>query len=77
MFMLYYNSSGCSTRSHILNADSSPLRRNETNQTDKDLDFLRIGVLKRMSLLLNLNLKQQNTCLKKRIRSTLLTPSKY
>ena len=75
--MLHFTSFWCSTKSHILDTESLPLRRNETNQTDKDLDFLRIGVLKRMSLLLNLNLKQQNTCLKKRMCSTLLTPSKY
>ena len=71
MFMLHYASSWCSPKSHILDTDR------DTNQTDKNLDFLRIGVLKRMSLLLNLNLKHQNTCLKKRMCSTLLIPSKY
>ena len=30
--MLHYTSSWCSTRSHILDSDSSPLRRNESNR---------------------------------------------
>ena len=46
----------------------------ETNQTDKNLDFVPIGMLKRMSLLLNWKLKHLNTCLKKKKCSTLLTP---
>jgi len=32
-----------------------------TNQTDKNLDFPAIGMLKRISLLLNRNLKHLNT----------------
>jgi hypothetical protein len=69
--MLHFTSSWYSPKSHILDTDK------ETNQTDTNLDFFRNGVLKRMSLLLNLNLKHQNTCLKKRMCSTLLIPSKY
>ena len=30
--MLHYTSSWCSTRFHILDSDSSPLRRNESNR---------------------------------------------
>jgi hypothetical protein len=69
--MLHLASSWCLTKSHILDTDR------ETNQTDKKLNFLRIGVHKRISLLLNLNLRHQNTCLKKKMCSTLFTPSKY
>jgi len=38
----------------------------ETNQTDKNLDFVPIGMLKKMSLLLNSKLKHLNTCLTKK-----------
>ena len=64
MFMLYY-SFGCSTRSHILNADSSPLRRNESNR--QKLGLYPIEMLKTISLLLNWNLKHLHTCLKKKV----------
>jgi len=36
----------------------------ETNQTDKNVDCVPIGMLKRISLLLNWNLKHLNTWLK-------------
>ena len=58
--MLHLASSWCLTKSHILDTDR------ETNQTDKKLNFLRIGVHKRISLLLNLNLKHQNSCWKRK-----------
>jgi hypothetical protein len=55
----------CSTRSHILTADSSPLRRNELHRQKLGLDP--IEMLKTISLFLNWNLKHLNTCLKKKV----------
>ena len=54
MFMLHYTSSWCQPGLTYL--IQTVHHWGETNQTDENLDFLPIGMLKRISLLLNWNL---------------------